>query len=246
MGSISGPRIEPGWYIEHPDAASTYWGDGNALDAGMAAIIDSNINWLVEQSARQLVVDIPSRAGALVPLNQVGETWVGFNGLPARAAPERDKPFPSEISWERPWATCYGPFVFVADRLVASDVGTTLREVVVQFDYVLDSSPSSEIWLYAAISPSDSPPSVAPPWAFERAIIDSGAGQHQRQLTLSVANAVSAYRDGQPLTGRANDDARVTAPWLVGYLWVAAVSVKLNPSDTPENWLYSVGAVEQR
>lgn len=245
MSSIAGPRIEPGYYIKHPPAASTYWGDGNALDAGMAQILDSNINWLVEVSPRHLVVDVPAREGAFVPLNRVEETFQNIWGQSVPSAAGADTAH--SISWEWVWSRCYGPFVFVADRLTAADVGTTLREVVVQFDYVLDNSPDSEIHLFAALSPSDSPPSVAAPWAIQKHVIDSGAGQNQYQMTLSVGQALSAYRNGQPLTGRMNaDDARVTAPWLVGYLWTGFVSVKLDPGDTPENWLYSVSAWEQR
>jgi hypothetical protein len=254
MTSLAGPRLTPGRYIRHPDDSSTYWQDGHTLDAGSGQVFDSNINWLVEQSCRHLAMDTFAEPGPMVNLNSVAETWANLSGWDVPEAPVFSASGPDdrtirvgEISWERPFAHCCGPFVLIADRIVTDNVGASLRDVVVEIDYVRDTAPASELWLYAALSGSDSPPDVVAPWAFARKRVSSGTGQQQYPLTLSVNHALDAYADGATLVSRpAAGNAQVMVQCVVGYLWVAFVSVKLNPTDTPENYVYAINAYEVR
>lgn len=244
MGSLWGPRIDPGYYISHPNAAGSYWQNGCALDAGSAMVFDSNLNWLGEQSCRHLVANHGRSSTAPIVTNLV-DTWVGVAGY--------DVPDPAsvdtahEISWQPTWTTCHGPLILLADRIMDNGTGVTVRDLDIHYHYKIETGLSSKLWLYAALTSSDLPPDLGGYWAISRAVDETHTGEREMTITLSASAALDAFRDGAPLTGRVTaSDTRVQGRWLVGYLWIAAVTQRIEEDENPQNYLYAYDAYETR
>lgn len=102
-------------YIKHPPYTSTFWQDGETLDAGTVMQMVSNQHHLNIESCRQLVC-------CLSPdINATQDDFRGFEGYDDAAPPSDYNLAPDErqISWAIKTAMKFGPFVTVAsDRTI--------------------------------------------------------------------------------------------------------------------------------
>ncbi len=153
---VIGERAYP-YYRAHPAAASIALNDGDALDAGSAIDIDSNINWLEYEGCRPLVNSLGGQRTSYVTALL---SLVGYDDVPA---PQFDGTYSTvALNQQILWGpnTCYrfGPFDIIADRVVqsgAADGRVVLRPIKMAIDLysAVANFTSTQIIYAATLSP---------------------------------------------------------------------------------------------
>lgn len=150
LGAGSGSEVPQ--YIKHPLASSgnSWFLQADALDAGAAHIIDSNISHLDAVNVRHLVWD--HTVGVIA--NTDG--WdAAYSDSPNSAGGATSLPWC--IAWDYRTARCYPLPAMIADRDLP-DGGLGLREIRVQL-YV-DLAAVNSIKFFAALTPTEAPPTA--------------------------------------------------------------------------------------
>ena len=122
--------------------SSAQWLDGDAVDAGTAMILDSNLSQQARESLHQLGVALGP--GLLVDQTQTDE----FAHLTDQDTPTNSPSFVRQVGWTQNRSMCFGPFDITQDARDTN--GVTTRNVVVSVD--CDANTTSSLVLYVAVT----------------------------------------------------------------------------------------------
>jgi hypothetical protein len=241
MSDLSGERFDSDVYIPHPPGASSYWENGAPLDAGAAMVFRSNLSKLISQSYRPLVQTI---GRGIIRPGTTADTWSGLRDPDPSPTDGSTPDLAHQISWSPAHAAKF-PVLLLADRVLAGVAGLGLRRVEALFDHAHRGS-THHLYLYVALTRTQSPPDLGGVLAIGRADASATGGQGQTSITLTPTTAVDAVRDAIDITARAEGgDTRTIARAISAYLWVGWVSEQLNPSVAPTDFVYAVSAWEK-
>lgn len=208
-------------YVIMPAAASAYWQDGRALDAGTAHILDNNLSHLSAESVRHLCWY--AGPGAITWSSHANNSgWSGYEDADGYTAGTGLAAITraNAISWDWRTAICHGPFALTQDRLLtAGGYGPRLVHVAVE----TDCTSGSALALYAALTNSEAPPDqnnlIA--WTYTghpSSLTYASNGYSVNGLTLSAASPVPSntrWSSRQRAASRVSShQTQLTQAWL--------------------------------
>lgn len=109
--------------------STTEWEDGRFIDAGLAAIVNSNLAHLQRESVRHLVTALGPGAVA----NEVRGYYLNNTALQDRFVPPSGFVDEAAIAWGVSSSACFGPFTLIGDR-EETDQHPTWRNIRVRLD----------------------------------------------------------------------------------------------------------------
>jgi hypothetical protein len=118
------------YYRKHAPAASILLQDGDALDAGTAIDIESNISWLQYEGCRQLVASL---GRGVVSYKTHGDLYLGYGDIAGARFGSSTTQSHQEIYWGGNVCARFGPFDGIADY-VDSSGRVFLRPVAMDID----------------------------------------------------------------------------------------------------------------
>jgi hypothetical protein len=225
----------PSQYVKHPPAASSFWANGDALDAGTAQDVDQNISHLTAENFRPLV-EQPG-PGLLADHTNPSNLWGGLadlTGPPGGVTPDALLAVPWSTS--RPNCFRWGPFYAIVDN--DSPAGwLTFRKV--QFDVEVNTA-GSELKVYVAMTTTPNPPSESYiDGTFQTMQSPFGGGPQRLSTKMEPTPPAVAYagtpRTCRPPTAGLNRSLSLAEFWI----WMAYVN-----GSAGSNTMQSISAFE--
>lgn len=202
--------------------STALWIDGDAVDAGTAMILDSNLSQQARESLHQLGCALGP--GILLNQNQANE----FAYLLDQETPTNAASQVRQVSWTQPRTMCFGPFDITQDCRLTD--GITSRRVVVSVD--CDASTTTSLVLYAAVTQGPAIPTDSTCLGFARRPVTT-ASRTTVEITVSVQPVAGVVRRGQ------QNPSEMTT-YTDAYVWLAWRAT----SDA--DYLYAVSLYEVR
>lgn len=203
-------------------ASTNVWLNGDAIDAGTAMILDSNLSQQTRESLHQLGCALGP--GVLLNQTQANE----FAYLLDQETPSNAASQVRQVSWTQPRTMCFGPFDITQDTRLTD--GITSRRVVVSVD--CDASTTSSLVLYAAVTQGPAIPTDTTCLGFARTPVTT-ASRTTVDITVSVQPVAGVVRRGQ------QNPSEMTT-FTDAYVWIAWRAT----SDA--DYLYAVSVYEVR
>lgn len=176
---------------------------GDAIDAGIVQILDSNLSHL----SRELLHQLGTAIGSDSVLEQTS-----YSGLEDVDAPTNAQSVVDVISWTRAVSYCWGPFDLTQDR-VGSDGTAQMRSVTACVDAIGGSS--SSLTLIVAVTQGPGTPRSDNVIGYASASASSGRAQNQ--LTATVGPVAFGQR-------RARGDGSEFAAFADLWVWIGWLS----------------------
>jgi hypothetical protein len=230
------------YYRKHPAAAAITLGDGDALDSGTAADIDSNIGHLQYQGVRQLCSSLGGQRQSFVTAVLA---LAGYDDVPA---PMFDGTYsgvaPNQlILWGPNTSYMFGPVDLIADRVVGSGLAgegrAVLRPVNCEIDVYSPSTDFTSTQLIYALTQSPDPAALFRGEYLALASVSTSFGRAgfsitKKRLTLNTPVTPSmearwTCRDVGTVGGVAV--SRVESTVIPGYIWFGHLF--LNTTNQP-------------
>jgi hypothetical protein len=202
--------------------STALWIDGDAIDAGTAMILDSNLSQQARESLHQLGCALGP--GLLVSQSQVNE----FAYLLDQETPTNAPSQVRQVSWSQARTMCFGPYDITPDRRTTD--GTIARGVVVSVD--CDASTTTSLVLYAAVTQGPAIPTDTTFLGFARVPVTT-ASRTTVEISLGGQAVAGIVRRGQQ-----NPSEMTTM--TEAYVWLAWRAT--GESD----YLYAVSVYEVR
>lgn len=184
--------------------STALWIDGDAVDAGTAMILDSNLSQQARESLHQLGCALGP--GLLVSQTQTSEyLYLLDQATPSNAASQVE-----QVGWTQARAMCFGPFDLTADTRLTD--GVTSRQVIVSVD--CDASTTTSLVLYAAVTQGPAIPTPTTVMGFRRSSVTT-ASRTTQQIGVGVQAVAGVVRRGQqsPSEPTSYTDAYVWLAW---------------------------------
>jgi hypothetical protein len=242
--SAFGDRFDTGTnsrYIKHPPAGATsFWRNGQPLDAGSAMVIDQNISCLALKGTRNLFID---RGPGLLPDLSKNNAWSNSGAGFADTSPLAAGTVPTglgAIPWDIRDARQYGPFVLIADRELSTPAGYTVRDVNVSV--TVKRNLAAALHVYAALMLGGRAPSDAPEAAIAWLDLGIGGASGQYDLLLSAVSLITTQSAGTPIRCRrtvASNFGNSSAIAIQASLWIGYLS-----TGATDQAVYTISAHE--
>lgn len=176
------------------------WVDGQAIDAGTAQIVDSNLSQLARESLHHL--------GSAFGPGQIGtQIGNGYAALVDLSSVTNASSWPQAVAWVQSAGMCWGPFDLTQDRVTTD--GNALRKVRIHADVY--GGTGSSLTVYAAITQGSGVPRDENTVAVNRAVAASGRGTVTMDLTPTRV---------PPSTRRSRVTPTESSAFLNLYVWL--------------------------
>jgi hypothetical protein len=196
------------------------WVDGQAIDAGTAQIVDSNLSQLARESLHHLGTAFgPGQIGS-----QIGTGYASLIDL----APETNAiSWPQSVAWVQSAGLCWGPFDLTQDRVTTD--GNMLRKVRIYVDTFAGTG--SSLTVYGAITQGAGIPRDSNTIAVNRAVASNGRGTVTFELAPTRVT---------PSARRSRATPTESAAFLDLYVWLYFAATDANDA------IYSASCWETR
>jgi hypothetical protein len=177
---------------------------GDAIDAGIVQILDSNLSHLSRELLHQL--------GTAIGSDSALEQKTSYSGLEDVDTPTNAQSVVDVIAWTRAVSFCWGPFDLTQDR-IGSDGATQMRSVTACVDAI--GGTASSLTLIVAVTQGPGIPRSDNVIGYASASASSGRAQNQ--LTATVGPVAFGQR-------RARADGSEFAAFADLWVWVGWLS----------------------